>query len=291
MDDQARPRPRLPDRRAGDLPPQELLLPRQPEGLPDLPVRPAALRGRQLRGARRRRRPRGRDRARAPRGGRREDDPRRRRRGPHPRRRALARRLQPLGHAAGRDRDQAGHPLARGGEGVPAAAAADGRRARDLGRGDGEGLAALRRQRLGAAGGLRRAAHAHRAEEHELVQLRRQGDRARGAAADRDLRVRRAGRPGDAPLRPGQRVGAAAALEGGGAGLPLLPGARPRAARARRRAGRAPARRSCRSCRRRGSGGSRPRSASRSPRGSSRAGATSSTRGSRATGRRSRTWS
>ena len=57
-----------------------------------------------------------RDRARAPRGGRRQDDPRRRRRGPHPRRRALARRLQPLGHAAGRDRDQARHPLARGGE-------------------------------------------------------------------------------------------------------------------------------------------------------------------------------
>ncbi len=52
----------------------------------------------------------------------------------------------------------------------------------------------------------------------------------------------RSGRPGDAPLRPGQRVGTAAALEGGGAGLPLLPGARPRAARARRRAGRAPAR-------------------------------------------------
>ena len=85
------------------------------------------------------------------------------------------------GHAARRDRDQARHPLARGGEGVPAAAAADGRRARDLGRGDGEGLAAVRRQRLGAAGGLGRAAHAHRAEEHELVQLRRQGDRARGA--------------------------------------------------------------------------------------------------------------
>ena len=243
MDDPARSRPRLPDPGAGDLPPQELLLPRQPEGLPDLPVRPAAVRGRQLRSARRRRRPCHRDRARSPRGGRREDDPRRRRRGPHPRRRALARRLQPLGHAAGRDRDQAGHSLARGGEVVPPAAAANGRRAWDLGRGDGEGLAAVRRQRLGAAGGLGRAAHADRAQEHELVQLRRQGDRARGAPAGRDLRVRRPDRPGDAPLRPRQRVCAAAALEGGSAGLPLLPGAGPRVARARRGARRAPARR------------------------------------------------
>ena len=43
-DDQARPRARLRDRRARRLPPQELLLSRQPEGVPDLPVRRAALR-------------------------------------------------------------------------------------------------------------------------------------------------------------------------------------------------------------------------------------------------------
>ena len=84
------------------------------------------------------------------------------------------------------------------------------------------------------------------------------GDRAAG----RDLRVRRRGRAGDAPLRPRQRGGAAAALEGGGAGLPLLPGARPRARSSRPRAGRAAARRSCRSRPGRGSAGSRPRSAS-----------------------------
>ena len=77
-----------------------------------------------------------------------------------------------------------------------------------------------------------------------------------------------AGRPGDAALRPGQRVRAAAALEGGGAGLPLLPRARPRAARAGRGAGRRACARSCPSCPRRGCGGSRRRSASRSPRGS-----------------------
>ena len=50
------------------------------------------------------------------------------------RRRLLARRLQPRRHAARRDRDRARHPLGRGGEAVPAAAAPDDRRARHLGR-------------------------------------------------------------------------------------------------------------------------------------------------------------
>ena len=81
----------------------------------------------------------------------------------------------------------------RGRAALPAAAAPDGRRARHLRRGDGEGLAALRRQRVGAAGGLRRAADAHGAEEHELVRLRRARHRARGRAADRAC-TRRAAR-------------------------------------------------------------------------------------------------
>ena len=46
VDDQARPRARLRDRRRGRLRAEELLLSRQPEGLPDLAVRPAALRRR-----------------------------------------------------------------------------------------------------------------------------------------------------------------------------------------------------------------------------------------------------
>ena len=104
VDDPARPRARLRDRRARALPPQELLLPGQPEGLPDLPVRRPALRRRPLRRARPGRRPRGRDRARAPRGGRGEDGARRRRRRPDRRLGALARRLQPRRHAARRDR-------------------------------------------------------------------------------------------------------------------------------------------------------------------------------------------
>ena len=120
------------------------------------------------------------------------------------------------------------HPRRRDGEAVPPAAAPDRRRARPLGRGARERLDALRRQRLRAPGGLGRAAHAHRAQEHELVQLRGEGDRARDRTADPDLRGGRRRRAGDAALRPGARGVAADALQGGGAGLPVLPRARPR---------------------------------------------------------------
>ena len=58
------------------------------------------------------------------------------------------------------------------------------------------------------------------------------------------LRARRAGRPGDAPLRPRLRAPDAAALQGGGARLPLLPGARPGAAAGHRRDARSAPRRS-----------------------------------------------
>ena len=82
--------------------------------------------------------------------------------------------------------------------------------------------------------GDHRAGHEDRAQEHELVPLprarRQRGDRA----PDRAARGRRAGRAGDAALRPGERAALVAALQGGGARLPLLPRARPRAARARR---------------------------------------------------------
>ena len=124
-----------------------------------------------------------RDHARASRGGRGEERARRRV-GPHPRCDGDARRLQPRRHAARRDRHRARHPRRRDGEALPAAPAPDGRRARALGRRAREGLDALRRQRLGAPRRLGRAAHADRAEEHELVQLRGEGDRARDRAAD-----------------------------------------------------------------------------------------------------------
>ena len=139
VDDQARARARLRDRGARGLRAQELLLPRPAEGLSDLPIRSAVLHQRQGASADGGRRPRDRDRPRAPRGGRGQDDARRRPHRPDRRRRLLARRLQPRRHAARRDRHRAGHPLVRGGAPLPAAAAPDDRRARDLGRGDGEG--------------------------------------------------------------------------------------------------------------------------------------------------------
>ena len=62
-------------------------------------------------------------------------------------------------------------------------------------------------------------------------------------------RVRRAGRAGDPALRPVERAAVVAALQGGGARLPLLPRARPRRRRADggdARPPRAPRSRSCR---------------------------------------------
>ena len=155
------------------------------------------------------------------------------------------------------------------GEALPAAAAADDRRARDLRRGDGEGHAARRRERLRPAGAGRDGApHAHGAEEHELVQLHRARDRGRDRAADRGLGVGRRGRAADVRLRRRDGQAHAAALEGGGRGLPLLPRAGPRPGRAGDGARRAAARRGVRSCPARVSVGSRPSSTSSSPRGS-----------------------
>ena len=241
VDDQARPRARLRDRRPGGLLAEELLLPGQPEGLPDLPVRPAALR-RRLAGSARHRAVRDRLRPRAPRGGRGEDRPRRRRHRPEDRRRALADRLQPRRHASGRDRHGAAHPLVRAGRALPAAPPADDRRARHLGGAHGGGDAARRRQRLGPAGRVGRAAHALGAEEHELVPLHRARDRGGRARAGEALRVGRRGRAAHLRLRARHRHADAAPLEGGGGRLPLLPRAGPRARRARRGARRAAAR-------------------------------------------------
>ena len=59
-------------------------------------------------------------------------------------------------------------------------------------------LVPLRRQRLGAAGGIGQARHALRDQEPQLVPLPGAGDRVRGAAADRDAGRRRQDRAGDA---------------------------------------------------------------------------------------------
>ena len=91
------------------VPPQELLLSRHAEGVPDQPVRRAAQR-RRVAGAGRRHACR--HRAGAHRGGHRQVDPRRRLGRPDPRQRALADRLQPGRGAARRDR-RAGPTSAR----------------------------------------------------------------------------------------------------------------------------------------------------------------------------------
>ena len=91
----------------------------------------------------RRRRSRGGDRPRPPRGGRGEDRPCRRRGREDRRRGPLARRLQPRRRAARRDRHAARPPFRRRCEALPPAAAPDGRRARRLRCGDGEGNDAL----------------------------------------------------------------------------------------------------------------------------------------------------
>ena len=137
-----RPRARLRARAALDLPPQELLLSRPAEGLPDLPVRRAAVPRRRAR--------RGAHPPRAPGGGRGQAHPRRRERA-HPRLRRERRRLQPRRHAAGGDRHRARPALARAGARVAEAAAHDAAPAGRQRREHGGGLAALRRQHLAAA--------------------------------------------------------------------------------------------------------------------------------------------
>ena len=259
--------------------------PDNPEGVPDLPVRRAALRGRPARRCRRRT--------------------------------ATSRSASYRAHleedaaknvhvaASGRihgatatlvDFNRCGTPLleivtepdihsADDAEAVPAAAPPDGRRARALGRGAREGLDALRRQRLRAPGRLRRAAHAHRAEEHELVQLRGEGDRARGRAADRRSTSRAATVEQETlHFDPAHEDSPPLRSQGGGAGLPLLPGARPRAGAPARGAGRAAARRGRRSCRAPGSAASPRRSRSTTPTCSSPAGSTGSGRRSSTAG-------
>ena len=133
---------RLEARAALDLPPQELLLSRPAQGLPDLPVRRAPVPGRATGG--------GAHPPRAPGGRRRQARPCRRQRS-HPRLRRVDRRLQPRWHPAGGDRHRARPALGRAGGGVAAAVAHDDAPARRLGREHGGGLAALRRQHLAAS--------------------------------------------------------------------------------------------------------------------------------------------
>ena len=245
VDREARARSRVRDRRARRFLPEELLLPRPSQGLSDLSVRSAVLHQWQRATTDCGRRPCDRNRAGAPGGGRCQDRPRRRTLRTHRWRRGLPRRLQPRRHAARRDRHRSRHPLGRRGEAVPPAPAADDRRARDLGRRDGEGNAARRCERLGSPGRLGRAPHANGDQEHELVQLHRARDRGRDRAPDRGVGVGRGGAPAHVRLRRRDGHAHGASREGGGGRLSLFPGAGPRP-----RSSRHPSwwRRSARSC-------------------------------------------
>ena len=144
---------------------------------------------------------------------------------------------------------------------VAAAAARDAEAARRLRREHGGGVAALRRERVAPPRGRGDAGHEDRAEEHELVPVPRARDRGGDRAPGGDPARRRRGRAGDAPLRPAERAPRAAALEGGGARLPLLPRARPGAGRADRGDARARTRGAARAAggaRRAASSGARP---------------------------------
>ena len=188
--------------RPSDLRPEELLLPRPGQGLPDQPVRPAAQRGRLARAARR---VPGRGHAGPHGGGHRQAHPRRRER-PHQRGRPRAGRLQPLGRAAGRDRERARHPLRRPGPGLRRRAARHPRGHRRVRRPHGGGLHARRRQRVGAARRDRRVRHALRDQEPQLAALAGAGHRVRGGAPDRGARGRRRRSPrrrGTGTSRPG----------------------------------------------------------------------------------------
>ncbi len=227
-----RPGPQLP-RRAVGVRPEELLLPGHAEGLPGHPVRPAHQRRRLARPPRRHPR---RHRAGPHRGGHRQEHPRRWQR-PHPRRRLLPRRLQPGRRPAGRDRRPPPHPPPRAGQGLRRRAARHPAGHRGLRRQDGGGLAARRRQRVGAPGRRPRARQAVRGQEPQLAALARAGHRVRGPPPGRPAGDRRAREAGDPSLGRGCRPHPPGPVEGGGGGLPLLPGARPGAARPRRPSG------------------------------------------------------
>ena len=150
-----------------------------------------------------------RDRAGAPRGGHRQDAARRRRHRPHHRRLALAGRLQPRRHPAGRDRHQAGHRHRPGGrrgrQGLRHRAARRAARPGRQRRADGAGLDALRRQHL--AQQARASDWGTRTETKNVNSLRSveravrsEVERQAGAAA----RGRRGScrRPGTSPSRP-----------------------------------------------------------------------------------------
>ena len=166
-------------------------------------------------------------------------------------------RLQPQRRAAHRDRHRARPALGRRCGGVLQPPARDPRLARRQRRQHGRGQPALRRERLGPAGGRRRRSARRprsRTSTRSATCRRRSSTRSSGRSTSSSSggRVVQETRLWDAAAGP-HRVDA---QQGRGARLPVLSRARPAAARRRRGAGRARSRRRCRSCPTRGGAGS-----------------------------------
>ena len=188
-----RPRPRLPDRGGLAVPPEELLLSGHAEELPDLSVRPPALR----------RRPSGRPGGRAEpsdrhhpgpsRGGHGEDDARRDDR--TDRRGGLrARRLQPGGDPACRSGLRARRSKPGGGSRVPDRAPDHPGGARRLGRPHGGGISSVRREHQRPARRLGGVRDEGRDQEPQFDPLPGASPSLRGGASARG--VDRGGAPG-----------------------------------------------------------------------------------------------
>ena len=191
--------------------PQELSLPRPPQRLPDLPVRPAPLHGRVPRGHDRRPGQAHRHPARAPRGGHCQDDPRRRRQPD---------RFQPRRRAAHGDRHRVGPAYGGGGLRVPHPPAHDpplpGREHGE----HGGGRHALRGERLHPPARRRGPGDQGGGQEPELFSLGAAGDEYE---VERQARVLGgAAGTGDHGLGRALPTHGVPALEGRGAGLPLL---------------------------------------------------------------------
>ncbi len=211
---------RLPHQPDLGLRPQELLLSRPPQRIPDIPVRNPFVRARPSghHGQRR-----GKDRGRHPhphRGGCREKHPL------HHRERQL-RGPQPDRGAAYRDRQRTRHAQCRGGRGLPEGIALHPGLSRHLRRQHGGGLVSLRRQRESSALRTGRVRNPRRTQEHELLPPCPKGHRIRDRAPDRPF-GRRSGRgPGNAAVQRRQGRHRLHARQGGGPRLPLFPGPRP----------------------------------------------------------------